>query len=129
FRFILTADKTKFDGYHKSETDRKWGTENWNGVKIFGMVMPVIVSSGTAIITPTSWTGTWETDTFGRLKIFDTGTKYKSTTAISIEGTFWIKGSGDYIDIFEVKGYRRDYSPKEFEGTFKHGDRDGYLVI
>lgn len=35
FRFILSADKTKFDGFHKSETDTKWGSENWNGKRVY----------------------------------------------------------------------------------------------
>lgn len=126
FRFILSADKTKFDGYHKSETDTKWGSENWNGEKVWGTVMPVIVSNNIPSVTTPTWTGTWETDNLGRFKIWDTGAKYNNTTATRIEGKFFIKGSGEFIDI---EGYHRDYSPKEIEGGFKHGTRDGNYVI
>lgn len=129
FRFILSADKTKFDGYHKSETDARWGSDNWNGVKVWGTVMPVIVSSNLPTMVIPTWTGTWETDTCGRFKIWDTGANYKNSTAIRIEGQFLIKGGGDFIDIITVEGYHRDYSPKEIEGTFTHGNRGGNFIF
>ncbi len=129
FRFILSADKTKFDGYHKSETDTKWGSENWYGEKVWGTVMPVIVSNNIAtVITPT-WTGTWETNTLGRFKVLETDIKVKNTNNNLIKGRFFIKGSGDFMDVFDVEGYSYTSRPKVFEGSFKHGERHGYFKL
>lgn len=130
FKFILSNDKAKFDGYHKSETDARWRSENWNGEKIWGTVMPVIVSNNLLTAVKPTWTGTWETDTFGRLKVWDTGTKYKnSKNAIRIEGRFFIKGGGDFIDIFDVEGYSSTSRPKVFKGSFNHNGRYGYFEL
>lgn len=141
FRFVMYADNKSFLGTYKPEGKDDWQPDNWNGtrapgptfvqevekkdIKKRGDVLKDYVKNNPIA----KWTGTWETDTFGVFKVWDTGTKYKNSTATRIEGKFFIKGSGDYIGIIDVEGYHRDYSPKEIEATFKHGTRSGYLVI
>lgn len=74
FRFILSADKKKFDGYHKSETDVKWGSVNWNGEKIIYELVgtPVIIPLNTLLAEEFKWTGTWESEQLGKIKILVT---------------------------------------------------------
>jgi len=126
FRFILSADKTKFDGYHKSETDTKWGSQNWNGVKIWGSVMPVIVTPNIPIAVTPTWTGTWETKTGERFKIIDTGVNNKVIAKISIKRN---GGTVKYYDI--ANGFFRDNNPRLFEGTTfnKNGIDVGFITI
>lgn len=137
FKFIMSTDKKTFQGFYKVEGKQEWQTDNWNGKRQTGptLVQQIeikdIKKRGEVLKDyklPT-WTGTWKTDTFGVFKVLDTGSKHNNSGSIKIEGKFFIKGSGDFIDIIDVVGYHRDNTPKVFEGTFKHGYKTGYLVI
>mgnify|MGYP003650704981 FL=1 len=114
YQFILSADKTKFDGYHKSETDTKWRSENWNGEKVWGTVMPVIVPNNIPSIATPSWTGTWESTTGNIFKILDTGNKRNNFTDVFAQISVNVGGTTKYYD---VKGIIKDDKPEVFQGT------------
>jgi len=130
YRFILSADKTKFDGYHKSETDTKWRSENWNGEKIWGTVMPVIVSPNLPTVATPTWTGTWDTKNGERLKILVTGKKKNGyNTVIS---KISIKKNGGKVEYYDViNGFFEDKNPRKFQGTTynKSGIEVGFIII
>ena len=121
YQFILSADKTKFDGYHKSETDTKWRSENWNGEKVWGTLMPVIVTNNIPTIATPSWTGTWETKTGERFKILDTGVKINNATIVIAKIS--IKRNGGPVEQYDVvKAFVSDTKPRLYEGTLYRTD-------
>jgi hypothetical protein len=128
YRFILSADKTKFDGYHKSQTDKKWRSENWNGVKVWGTVMPVIVSNNIYTIATPTWTGTWESTTHDIFKILDTGNKRNSITEVFAKISVKVDGTTKNYD---VKGFFEHDKPEIFKGTLYgvNGRDAGYMII
>lgn len=128
FRFILSADKTKFDGYHKSETDTKWGSDNWNGVKVWGTVLPLIVSPNLPTLANPSWTGTWESTNGDVFKILDTGDKKNSMTMVYAKISVKVEGA---IKSYDVKGYFRHDKPAVFEGTIyqANGWDVGFMIV
>ncbi len=128
FKFILSADKTKFDGYHKSETDSKWRSDNWNGVKIWGTVLPVIVTSNLPSIATPTWTGTWESPTGDVFKILDNTNKIDNISKVFAKISVKVDG---ITKSYNVKGYFLKDNPEKFEGTMylDNGWDVGFLKI
>ncbi|CAH8284984.1 hypothetical protein EV196_101141 [Mariniflexile fucanivorans] len=128
FKFTLSADKKKFDGYHKSDTDERWSSVNWNGVKVWGMVMPVIVSNNLPTIVTPSWTGTWKSTNGDIFKILDTGNAKNNMTYVYAKISVKVDG---VIKSYDVKGLFENDTPEVFEGTIyrDNGWDVGYMTI
>lgn len=113
YRFILSQDKKKFDGYHKSETDTKWGSENWNGEKIvYQLVGPPVVTPINILVSEEYiWTGTWNTDKLGTLKVLVTDKHH-------VNGKYSYNNKKNYGDIKGSLGIVNAFNdPKWFTGT------------
>lgn len=128
YKFILSEDKSKFEGYHKSESDRKWGIADWSGEKIWGHTIPVIVSSDIPHVVTPSWTGTWESTTGHIFKILDTGNIRTSITDVFAKISVQVAGTTKNYD---VKGYFAHDKPEVFQGTLyqANGWDAGLIVI
>ena len=126
FKFTPNTAGDKFEGYFKPEGARTWLTEKWIGTKQLAKM--VVQPTTTTIPTVISWTGTWQTDKIGKLKVF-------VTNKDKIEGKFFIQGSVDFIITGDLVGSNFNTAlgtsnQKNFIGRFKTSEgKAGYFYF
>ena len=113
---------------NKNSLGTKWRSENWNGEKVWGTVMPVIVTNNIPTIATPSWTGIWESTAGHVFKIFDTGTKKKNITPVFAKVSVKVDGT---TKIFDVNGFFENDKPEIFQGTLylDNGWDAGLIVV
>lgn len=141
FRFVMYADKKSFIGYYQVEGKDVWQNDNWNGkrpISLYGNIIEeqaakkefekrdkalqdFLNKNKPAPIK--SWTGTWETDLFGKLKIHEKNTA-------NVVGKYRFQAYNNKITTGDLTGKVLKDNPGEFEGDFNDSDgKSGQIKI
>lgn len=138
FRFVMDVNKKSFVGYYMVEGKDNWQTDNWNGQKVpiptleqqieineikkRGETLKEYVKKNSPAPIK-SWTGTWETDLFGKLKIVE-------KNIANVSGKYRYQAYNNKITTGDVTGKVLEDNREEFEGDFKDSDgKSGKIKI
>jgi len=141
FRFVMDVNKKSFVGYYMVEGKDNWQTDNWNGTRPSSLYSNIIEEQAAkkefekrdkAIkdfvnkdkpAPIKSWTGTWETDLFGKLKIVE-------KNIANVSGKYRYQTYNNKITTGDVTGKVLEDNREEFEGDFKDSDgKSGKIKI
>ncbi|MBU2904061.1 hypothetical protein KO529_04625 [Arenibacter algicola] len=140
FTFIMHAGKKSFEGEYKPEGKDDWQPDNWNGTRPSSLYGNIIEEQAAkdildkreqvlkdfankdkpAPIKP--WTGTWETDVLGKLKI-------NQKNIANVLGKYRFQVNNKFTN-GDITGKVTDSNRKEFEGHFKDSEgKSGQIKI
>jgi len=141
FRFVMAENKKSYIGYYKVEGKDYWQNDNWNGnrpTSIYGNLIEEQAAkkefekrdkalkdfaNKDKPAPIKSWTGTWETDLFGKLKI-------DAMNITNVEGKYRYQANNNKITTGDVTGKVLEDNREKFEGNFKDSDgKSGEIKI